>query len=528
MAGAGAGRVEFATEVYNYQTASRGCPKNLIMLCTTQGLAIQQDGSRKTRLYHHSVHPSSSPPVGHFAACQSRRPTIHRHWLEAEATRHAVGGPQQESMAEKLDALQRGKATACVIGPRALGQRFNVLMTIQVPLEQQQQQERASFFASPSTETEWSQPSCLFGGRGAAFSCQPMAFGTRGRGGRGGGGRGGGLGGSRGGGRGGGRGGRGGRGGGRGGRPASAECRKRRFGSAPSPFAPSDATGISKAARVSRGGLFDTTWTGLAAEMPLKRHSTQRITITVVLYNVVAGGVPAEADVVAAIDDLERLYAACRATNRSNTTLFNDKGTAECSSNNAFVANPQPFVFPTPGQAVVGASDFPTPKAPQPSFGQTVFSPLKDVPYAVLSQTQGLPVSEEGINYCCTMGNSVLNNPTSNAWDLYQSLCYFRLGNDTSVQLRGVQDPTNLYNMACVCSRLSLLAPAVGFGNNLKLPPWCLHGTPDQLRQAAMSWLVAAVGAGWSGYQHMQSDPDLEPVRFWCKGAFEAICALVR
>ena len=43
----------------------------------------------------------------------------------------------------------------------------------------------------------------------------------------------------------------------------------------------------------------------------LKRHPSERITVTVVIYNAVQGGVPSEQDVIAAIDDMERLYLSC-------------------------------------------------------------------------------------------------------------------------------------------------------------------------------------------------------------------------
>merc|ERR1739847_6029 len=49
---------------------------------------------------------------------------------------------------------------------------------------------------------------------------------------------------------------------------------------------------------------------GLSVKEP-KRHPNEHVTCTVVIYNAISGGVPSEADVVAAIDDLEQLYAAC-------------------------------------------------------------------------------------------------------------------------------------------------------------------------------------------------------------------------
>merc|ERR1719461_202475 len=72
--------------------------------------------------------------------------------------------------------------------------------------------------------------------------------------------------------------------------------------------------GSANAARVSRGTEEDV-WLGLSAKDP-KRNPHEPLTITVVIYNTVADGVPSEADVVAAVDDLEQLYAACNADGR--------------------------------------------------------------------------------------------------------------------------------------------------------------------------------------------------------------------
>ena len=62
-------------------------PKNLILLCTTQGLAVQQDGRGMKKLFHHSV---------------SANGKVQRHWLEAERSAHKVGGAQKETAAEKV------------------------------------------------------------------------------------------------------------------------------------------------------------------------------------------------------------------------------------------------------------------------------------------------------------------------------------------------------------------------------------------------------------------------------------------
>merc|ERR1719171_2466167 len=114
--------LEFAPEMYQYQTRSASDPANLLLLATTQGFAVQANGAGATKLYHHAVEPNG---------------TIARYWFEAERSTKQVGGAQQESKEEALAAAARGKATAAVIGTRAMGTRFNVLMTIQVPLVQQ-------------------------------------------------------------------------------------------------------------------------------------------------------------------------------------------------------------------------------------------------------------------------------------------------------------------------------------------------------------------------------------------------------
>merc|ERR1719335_1861833 len=70
-------------------------------------------------------------------------------------------------------------------------------------------------------------------------------------------------------------------------------------------------SGVANAARVSQGSEHDV-WSGLSVKDP-ERHSSEHVTITVVVYNTVADGVPSIEDVAAAVDDLEALYAACSA-----------------------------------------------------------------------------------------------------------------------------------------------------------------------------------------------------------------------
>jgi hypothetical protein len=283
--------LEFCSEAYNYNTKSDADPRNLVLLCTSQGLAVQQDGKGAQRLFHHAVDSDG---------------TIHRYWLEAERSRHKVGGPQVETDEERASAAARGKATASVIGVRAMGTRFNVLMNIQIPLAQ---------VPPPARPKAKAKGMALgFGGKGMALGCkggpqfmaeafnnvtdlvseysqyqdataeeegefdeEEGAYDM----------------------------------------VAEAGCYDMDdmsdFYMAP-PVARSckmSKVGSACAARVSRGSEIDT-WKGLTVKEP-KRHSSEHVTCTVVIYNAISGGVPSEADVVAAIDDLEQLYAACNA-----------------------------------------------------------------------------------------------------------------------------------------------------------------------------------------------------------------------
>eukprot|EP00437_Effrenium_voratum_P000154 CAMPEP_0181433530 /NCGR_PEP_ID=MMETSP1110-20121109/19341_1 /TAXON_ID=174948 /ORGANISM="Symbiodinium sp., Strain CCMP421" /LENGTH=1047 /DNA_ID=CAMNT_0023556989 /DNA_START=47 /DNA_END=3190 /DNA_ORIENTATION=+ len=179
------GSMEFCAEAYNYQTRSEEDPKNLVLLCTSQGAALQQQGAGNQRLFLHDVQADGR---------------ISRRWLEAQRTGHRVGGSQEESSeaaaaaaeaavaaaeaaaeareaaeafqegsesaealearrvaeearaasreaaqeaaertaraAEAEHAASEGKAIARDFGMAAMGSRCNMLMTIQVPLEQ--------------------------------------------------------------------------------------------------------------------------------------------------------------------------------------------------------------------------------------------------------------------------------------------------------------------------------------------------------------------------------------------------------
>ena len=181
---------------------------------------------------------------------------------------------------ERVEALARGKATSSVIGIRAMGRRFNVLMTIQVPLQQQAPMPREGAFPvfalNPTLSMQW-ETECLEACADGwcddecdMDDCGPQL-----------------------------------------------QCAQLRSAPEPRCAVP---TGHSSAARVSRGTEHDV-WDGLSINSP-ERNATEHVTLTVVIYNAVRGGVPTPEDVAAAIDDLENLYTACADSGRLADSNF--------------------------------------------------------------------------------------------------------------------------------------------------------------------------------------------------------------
>lgn len=271
------GAVEFAPEMYNYQTRSDTDPKNLLLLCTTQGSALQQDGAGAKKLFHHALDPAGKPGE------------ICRYWFEAERTKHAVGGAQTETREEKEAALARGKAVSAVIGTRAMGTRFNVLMTVQVPLEQERKEARGMSLGGWGMTKEkgmtkvkkakgfggFALAGLVGGSMGLNFASEVQAEALECMS--------------------------------DGDSMYMEKCQVRSMRATKSMAPPR--RGKASAARVSRGSQVDT-WQGLSAKTP-KRDAHQHVTVTVVIYNTVAGGVPGFEDVAAAIADMDALYASC-------------------------------------------------------------------------------------------------------------------------------------------------------------------------------------------------------------------------
>ena len=80
--------------------------------------------------------------------------------------------------------------------------------------------------------------------------------------------------------------------------------------------------GVSSSARISKGTVHGS-YTKI--NIPdFKRDDSQHITITVILYNTVVGGVPTKDDVVAAVTELESLYADLKQSRLSETPFMLD------------------------------------------------------------------------------------------------------------------------------------------------------------------------------------------------------------
>jgi len=218
--------IEFCTKSYSYNTPTDNDPKNLLLLSTTQGLTLHTNKNKYQNLFLQSKDANGK---------------LVNRWLEAEETSFKVGSEQIETD-EQVKANK--KASSCVIGIKSMGQRFNALLTIQIPLKQKQQQRVSKFDDITMYKQMYT----------ASYSCGPE------------------------------------------------KCMYR--------SCESDSIGVSSAARVSKGSVA----LEEAKEIDmtkLTRSDSEHITITVILYNVVKGGVPSEDDIIAAVAELDKLYSSC-------------------------------------------------------------------------------------------------------------------------------------------------------------------------------------------------------------------------
>merc|ERR1712167_128003 len=320
--------IEFATSAYSYATRDANDPKNLVVLASSQGIALQQDQVGDSMIYHHQVGDDGK---------------ISRHWLEAEKSRHAVGQQQVETEHERQDALKRGKATSCVIGPKCVGTRFNALLTVQIPLQQRTSARRRGLDPWTPAHTLESHPAAGLQPMSAqmldevelveqAFECdieealciipeilshemceeamddgedmlrsamddemkltlvpQCASFSLE--------------------------------------CDSELRCPSMKRGESGSAVGEANAARVSVGSRVAKdAGNHKLRVMEADSEQTLARHPNEHITITVIFYYTVKGGVPSSEDVVRAIDDLESMYRATNAARLADSTLDYMKG----------------------------------------------------------------------------------------------------------------------------------------------------------------------------------------------------------
>jgi len=298
--------IEFATSAYSYATRDANDPKNLVVLASSQGIALQQDQVGDAMIYHHQVSDDGK---------------ISRHWLEAEKSRHAVGQQQVESEHERQDALKRGKATSCVIGPKCVGTRFNALLTVQIPLQQRISAQRRG----PdlwTVEEQCMQALCIPASCSYddddddddVYYCEEMAMNEE--------------------------------------EDideircevnlanklkeiqcmslecdSEVRCRSMKRGGSGSVVGEANAARVSVGSRVAKdAGSHKLRVTEADSQQTLVRHPSEHVTITVIFYYTVKGGVPSKEDVVRAIDDLESMYRATNAARLADSTMDYMKG----------------------------------------------------------------------------------------------------------------------------------------------------------------------------------------------------------
>eukprot|EP00301_Raphidiophrys_heterophryoidea_P020968 c5525_g1_i1.p1 GENE.c5525_g1_i1~~c5525_g1_i1.p1 ORF type:complete len:704 (-),score=166.05 c5525_g1_i1:182-2188(-) len=517
---------EFFPETFNYQTRSKDDPKNVVLLCTSQGTFVQQDGPGNQAQYLHK----RDNVWGNW----------NNHYLEAMETRHGVSMGQQETAEERLKALQAGKAVSTVIGIRSMGTGFNRLMTIQIPLRQKpvvtqsfagmgfggssnqwsmsgmqpqlkqqyaqamptQLQQQCAQAMPTSTAIECKDTLCDF-----AFEAQQFDF------------------------------------------AASAAAPSFSLASSSARAAPAQA----HAARVSYGTV-QGRMEGLKASH-LNRDTDCSITITVQFYFVVEqNAIIQEQDIKKAIDVCEEAYSGCEWEGNLMTSNPN-ASFAKSTTQPATMIFPTISPTPTPGPTAttfpmtpvptMPVQPFTIPPPPTASFMSASYSPHMGLPLSVAESVKQVPLTTASFAWFHdSIGLALLNQRT----DLAGSFHGFRLANDVHINLTGTPSPTALYNMACVLSvvaeeQIKLLKqsyPFLSFSTLQQLTtypaasvvaqniPPALLGTSvgavvQQRLEQSIMFLRMAVAAGYTQFAHMQTDSDFNCLRHFDLLTFQRV-----
>ena len=377
---------EFYPDTYNYQTKSWEDPRNIVLLCTSQGTFVQQDG------------PGSVPQFLHTCAGQGWR----KKYMEAMVTRHGVSMGQTETAEERAEALRQGKAASTVIGTRAMGTGFNRLMTIQIPMKQQTPAFRVPApWAPPANPSNYPFPApaggSLFGSVGplpgglqcsapfASAQCLPgtgsvacQAFGSSA------------------------------------GPALAGSCGGGFFGSSPPTLSAN-----AHAARVSTGsdaGPLDR----LRMER-FERDAECSVTITVQFYFVVEQGRNIdEADIKRAVDVCEEAYKGCswdgNLMDLGFQSAFAKKDMTATDALKIVSGTPPPSVLVFPGND----SLVPKPAWPQPPFPSApskFFEPLAGLDADLKALLMKVPLTQEGYGWlhgtALSLAGRILRRPSN-------------------------------------------------------------------------------------------------------------------
>lgn len=139
---------EFALRVNNYWSRSADDPKNLYLLCTSQGVSVSQSSSSFAK----------EPNVFYQNAYEDR--TVDEMWLKNKKSPFKVGEKQTETTESMTEAAANCSAISMPIGIESMGLCSNAVLLVQVPLNYTGPSRRPECYASAAFEpfegdTDW-------------------------------------------------------------------------------------------------------------------------------------------------------------------------------------------------------------------------------------------------------------------------------------------------------------------------------------------------------------------------------------
>ncbi len=115
------GSIEFCIHSFSYNTPNSSNPKNLLLLCTTKGLALHANKNTYQKLFLYNKDKSGN---------------LVSRWLEDKETSCKADREQIETNKQVEGNMKHGEASNKVIGTKYMDQRYNAVLTVQIPLKQ--------------------------------------------------------------------------------------------------------------------------------------------------------------------------------------------------------------------------------------------------------------------------------------------------------------------------------------------------------------------------------------------------------